>query len=185
MTNTALILIDIQNDYFPGGAMECHESLHAGKNARLLLDFARTRGIEPIHIRHISTRPNATFLLPGTKGAEISDLVSPVSGEKIIEKQYPNSFRQTELASYLHEKGVINLIIAGMMSHMCIDATTRAATDLGFACILAHDACATRDLTFQDVTVPVPQVHATYMSSLSGLYARVISTDEIIRGGLI
>ena len=185
MINTGLLLIDIQNDYFPGGAMECHESLDAGKKAGLLLDFARARGIEPIHIRHISTRPNATFFLPGTRGAEISDLVSPVPGEKVVEKQYPNSFRETELYSHLHEKGVKNLIIAGMMSHMCIDATIRAAADLGFTCILAHDACATRDLTFQDITVPAPQVHAAYMSSLSGLYARVISTDEIIRGGLI
>ncbi len=185
MINTGLLLIDIQNDYFPGGAMECHESHNAGKKARLLLDFARTHGIEPIHIRHISTRPNATFFLPGTRGAEISDLVSPVPGEKVVEKQYPNSFRETDLYSHLHEKGVKNLIIAGMMSHMCIDATTRAAADLGFTCILAHDACATRDLTFQDITVPAPQVHAAYMSSLSGLYARVISTDEIIRGGLI
>lgn len=185
MTNTALILIDIQNDYFPGGAMECHQSLDAGKKASLLLDFARTRGIEPIYIRHISTRPNATFFLPGTKGAEISDLVSPKAGEKIIEKQYPNSFRQTEFGSYLQKRGVHNLIIAGMMSHMCIDATTRAAADLGFACILAHDACTTRDLTFQEGTVPAPLVHAAYMGALSGLYARVLSTDEIIKGGIL
>ncbi|MCA1915876.1 cysteine hydrolase family protein [Methanospirillum hungatei] len=185
MTDTALILIDIQNDYFPGGAMVCHESSVAGKNAGLLLDYARSCGIEPVHIRHISRRPNATFFLPGTIGAEISDLVSPIAGEKIIEKQYPNSFRQTELESYLQEKGIHNLIIAGMMSHMCIDATTRAAADLGFACILAHDACATRDLTFQEVTVPAPLVHAAYMSALSGLYARVLSTDEIIMGGIL
>ncbi len=182
MIHTAFILIDIQNDYFPGGAMECQSSHNAGRNAALLLTYAREQHMIPVHIRHISIRPNATFFLPGTNGSEISDLVSPATGEKIIIKHYPNSFRETDLAEYLHAMHVQTLVIAGMMSHMCIDATVRAAADLGFSCILVHDACATRDLVFRDMTVPARMVHAAFMSSLSGLYATVVSTKEVISG---
>lgn len=182
MKRKVLILIDIQNDYFPGGAMECFESLKAGKNAEKLLKWAREQKMIIIHIRHISMRPGATFFLPETPGSEINSVVSPLEGEVIFIKHFPNSFRETKLESFLYENHINQVIIAGMMTHMCIDATTRAAFDLGFSCILAHDACATRDLTFANITVPATQVHTAFISSLSGLYAKVQSTEEIISG---
>ncbi|PWR70852.1 cysteine hydrolase [Methanospirillum stamsii] len=177
---TAVLLIDIQNDYFPGGAMECVKSIKAGENAGKILQWARDRRVIPIHIRHISTRPGASFFLPGTVGSEIHELVSPLSGERIIIKNFPNSFRETNLEEILRENNIERLIITGMMTHMCIDTTTRAATDLGYSCILIHDACATRELTFEDERVPSHYVHASFISSLSGLYARIFSTEEFL-----
>ena len=65
------------------------------------------------------------------------------------------------------------------MSHMCIDATTRAAVDFGFPCTVIHDACATRDLVFGGLTIPAAQVHGAFMAALAP-YARVLSLEEYL-----
>jgi nicotinamidase-related amidase len=132
------------------------------------------------YIRHISTRKGATFFIPGTQGSEIHVSVCPLQGESVIIKHFPNSFLGTRLEDTLKGQSIKHLIICGAMSHMCIDATTRAAFDLGFDCIVAHDACATKDLVFMETPVPAAQVHAAFMSALNGIYARVISTEEIM-----
>jgi nicotinamidase-related amidase len=176
----ALLLVDIQNDYFPGGASELTGSVEAGAKAARLLDSCRRNGIPVIHMRHVSTRAGATFFLPGTDGANINSCVSPAAGEPVFEKHYANSLRETPLLEYLRTNGIKTLIIAGMMSHMCIESTTRAADSIGFKCIVAHDACATKDLAFNGVTVPASHVHNAFMAGLDGVFARVLPVDEII-----
>jgi nicotinamidase-related amidase len=178
--NNALLIIDIQNDYFPGGKMELSGSVEAGNKAAALLESFRKKGLPVIHIRHISAYPGSTFFLPGTEGAEIHNCAAPQEGEPVFEKYYPNSFRGTPLLQYLQDHGITKLCIAGMMTHMCVDTTVRAAFDLGFECTLAHDACATRDLSFGGTVVPACQVHLSYIAALNGLFARVLPADEII-----
>ena len=175
----ALLLIDIQNDYFPGGAMELVGSSLAGAQAGKLLQAFRQKELSVIHIQHISTRPGATFFLPNTAGVEIHKSVSPSTGEAVFQKHYPNSFRETRLLEHLRGHQISQLVIAGMMTHMCIDTTVRAATDLGFPCILAHDACATRDLSFNGPTVPAQSVQMAFLAALNGLFATVLSVEEI------
>jgi nicotinamidase-related amidase len=177
--NQALLLIDIQNDYFPGGAMELAGSEQAAVQAAKLLRHFRNKALPVIHIQHLATREGATFFRPNTSGVEIYHGVTPISGESVFQKNYPNSFRETPLLEHLRREGVTQLVIAGMMTHMCIDTTTRAAADLGFQCLLAHDACATRALTFGNSTVPAAQVQAAFMAALNGLFAQVLSVDEI------
>lgn len=181
--NTALLIIDIQNDYFPGGAMELAGSIEAGARAGKLLEAFRGKGLPVIHVQHISTRPGASFFVPGTSGVEIHPSVSPRTGETIIQKNFPNSFRGTPLLQHLRDKDITRLVVAGMMTQMCVDSTVRAAADLGFECLLAHDACATRDLSFGGVAVPAASVHAAFLAALNGLFAKVQSADEL-RGGL-
>ncbi len=178
--SSALILIDIQNDYFPGGKMELSGSSEAGERAREVLSFHREKKIPVIHIRHLSLRPGATFFLPGTPGSEIHQCVAPLSGEAVVEKHFPNSFRETELGGILEKSGIKKLIVCGMMTHMCVDATIRAAFDAGYACTLVHDACATRDLSFGKTTVPAAHVHAAFLSALAGTYANVVGARELI-----
>ncbi len=177
---TGLLLIDLQNDYFPGGPMELVGAETAVANARRLLDLFREQQRPIIHVQHLSLRPGAGFFLPGTPGAEIHPLVAPAEGESLVQKHFPNSFRDTNLLALLKEQGIERLVICGAMSHMCIDATTRAAFDLGFACTLAHDACATRDLEFDGTKAPAAQVHAAYMAALAAVYAQVLPTAEIL-----
>lgn len=176
----ALLIIDIQNDYFPGGAMELVGSPEAGRKAGELLAAFRAGSLPVVHIQHLSTRPGAAFFLPGTTGAEIHPCVAPAGSEPIFRKNYPNSFRDTGLLEYLQENRITSLVIAGMMTHMCVDTTVRAAFDLGFACTLAHDACATRDLVFGGQTTTAEQVQTAYVAALGALFAQPAATEEIL-----
>lgn len=178
--NTALLVIDIQKDYFPGGRMEVAGALSASEAAGLLLSAFRKKGLPVIHIQHLSTRAGAAFLLPGTSGIEFHQNVKPLPGEAVIRKNFPNSFRDTGLSSLLQQKRTERLVICGMMSQMCVDTTVRAAFDAGYQCVVAHDACAARSLTFHEIPVPAEHVHAAYMAALGAVFAKVISTDEII-----
>src|SRR5678815_4791804 len=154
MADTALVIIDIQNDYFPGGAMELEGADAAGVKAAQALKSFREKKLPVFHVRHLSVRPGSTFFLPGTKGADIHASVSPRENEAIIEKNFPNSFRATKLEEGLKGLGVKNLVVAGMMTHMCVDASVRHATDLGYKITLLGDACATRAQKIAGETVP-------------------------------
>jgi nicotinamidase-related amidase len=173
-----LVLVDIQNDYFTGGRMELAGMELAARNVGILLRKFRERHLPVFHIRHVSLHPGATFFLPGTKGAEIHKSVSPLNGEIVIEKNSPNGFRGTSFLESLKAEGINKVVICGAMSHMCIDATTRAAFDLGYSCTVVEDGCATRDLQFKGETIKADKVHAAFMSALSVPYARVIGTAD-------
>ncbi|MFA7013457.1 MAG: cysteine hydrolase family protein, partial [Desulfobacterales bacterium] len=178
-----LVLVDIQNDYFPGGKMELAGMEQAAGNARRLLQEFRNRRLPVFHIRHISKRPGATFFLPDTPGAEIHETMAPKPVETVIEKHFPNSFRNTSLLEQLKQAGVEEVVVCGAMSHMCIDATVRAAFDFGFNCMVVEDACATRDLLHKGKTVKADQVHSAFMAALSAPYAKVIAADEFCVAG--
>ncbi len=178
----ALLLIDIQNDYFPGGAMELANSFLAAVKAGKLLQAFRQRALPIVHIQHVSARPGATFFLPDTVGVQIHESVAPVGGEAVLQKYYPNSFRETPLLGHLRDRQISELVIAGMMTHMCVDSTTRAAADLGFRCVLAHDACATRALSFGGAAVSAEDVQRAFIAALNGLFATAFSVEEICAG---
>lgn len=175
---TGLLLVDIQNDYFPGGKMELEQPEQAGRKASELLKAFREKEGPTFHVRHLSIQPGATFFLPDSEGARIHACVQPSADEVVVEKNFPNSFRETGLEGIIRRKGVSDLVICGSMSHMCIDATTRAAADLGFGCTVIHDACTTKDLEFAGRTIPALEVHGAFMAALGAAYAQVVSTDE-------
>ncbi|MEM7226479.1 MAG: cysteine hydrolase family protein [Pseudomonadota bacterium] len=180
MAKTALILIDLQNDYFPGGrwALEGIDAA-AGKAARLL-EAARRSGDLVIHVHHEFESSDAPFFTPGSEGARIHHSVQPIDGELQVLKHKVNAFQGTDLKTILEERGIETLVVCGAMSHMCIDGAVRAASDFGFAVTLIHDACATRDQEFGGTTVPAAQAHAAFMSALGFAYANVISADDYL-----
>lgn len=177
--NTALLIVDIQNDYFPGGKMELEGALQAGQKAGTLLQCFREHGGKHIHIQHESRRPGATFFIPGTDGIRIHDSVTHFEGEPIVHKQFPNSFRETNLLEMLRGWEIERVVICGMMTHMCVDATVRAAADYGFQVVIAEDACATRALTYGDITVPASHVHAAFLAAFKS-YGTLMNTEDII-----
>ncbi len=180
MSKTALIIVDMQNDYFPGGKWTLAGVENAAANAeRVLADF-RERGQPIIHIRHEFASTEAPFFVPGSEGARIRASLRPADDEFQILKHEVNSFKGTELHALLQREDISNLVIVGAMSHMCIDAVTRAAADLGYSNTLLHDACATLDAEFNGIHVPAAQVHAAFMAALAFAYAEVISTDELL-----
>lgn len=179
--STALLLIDIQNDYFPGGRMELVGAKDAADKAAEVLQCFRERRMPVMHIAHESVREGASFFLPGTEGQQIHDLVLPWEGETVVTKNFPNSFLKTSLLDMLRQLEISQLVIAGMMTHMCVDATVRAAKDLGFACILIHDATATRDLTFDKKRVQAVHVQAAFTAALASICDEVKSAGEAVR----
>ena len=176
----ALIIVDVQNDYFANGAMELVGPLPASENVKLLLAKFREEKLPIVHVHHLGVGPGATFFLPGTEGAEIHANVKPAAGEKTVQKYYPNSFRETDLLAHLQGLGVKDLVVTGMMTHMCIDATTRAARDLGFECTVIGDACATRDLEVNGAQVKAADVQTAFLAALSFFYAKVQDTQEYL-----
>jgi nicotinamidase-related amidase len=178
MSNRAVLVVDLQNEYWPSGNFSLHGIETAAANAARVIDHARTKGDLVVNIRH--EMPGGPIFLPGSAGAEINEAVRPATGESVITKNFPNSFRDTGLNDLLKQKGVEEVVVVGAMSHMCVDATVRAANDLGYKTTTIHDACATRDLDFNGVAAPAAQVHATLMSALAFAYGKVISTDAFL-----
>jgi nicotinamidase-related amidase len=180
MAKQALIVVDIQNDYFPQGKWPLVGADAAADNAVRLLKAFRDGGDSVVHIRHEFTSDEAPFFTPGSEGAKLHPKVLNRTDEPEVLKHFVNSFRETELQSTLDEQGIKELVVVGSMSHMCIDGIARAAADFGYTVTVIHDACASRDLEFNGVTVPAAQVHAAFMSALGFAYAKVISTDEFL-----
>lgn len=182
MTNRAIIVVDIQNDYFPGGKYTLAGMDAAAANAASVIAAARDKGDAVIHVQHIFAAPDAPFFVADTDGARINSVVAPQKGEALVVKHHPNPFLDTDLKSQLDQAGITDVVIVGAMSHMCIDATARAASDFGYQTSVVQDACATRDLEHQGVTVPAAQVHAAMMASLGFAYAKIIDTQDYIDG---
>jgi nicotinamidase-related amidase len=180
MMKTGLILIDLQNDYFPDGPMELVGIDKASEIAQQLLSHFREQQLFLAHVQHISTQEGAPFFLPDTKGVEIHESVKPLPGELIIQKNYPNSFLKTTLLDELKKAEIGEVVICGAMSHMCIDATVRAAVDLGFQCILIQDACATKDVQFEGETIRAKDVHCSFMHTLGFAYAKIMTFKEFM-----
>jgi nicotinamidase-related amidase len=167
---TALLIIDIQEFYFPGGRMQLQNPEMAGMNAGLLLDHFRSQDLPVYHVRH-NFEP----------GGDIHPYVRPEGEEPVISKDEVNAFMGTDLLELILADSVEQLVICGMQTHMCLEAAVRAAHDLGFSCLVASDACATRALQFEEHIIPAKSVHYSTLNTLQGTYARVLTTDSIIK----
>ncbi|HZG17503.1 MAG TPA: cysteine hydrolase family protein [Candidatus Bathyarchaeia archaeon] len=176
---TALLLVDIQNDYFKGGRNELSNMDKAITHAQEALSLFREKSLPIVHIQCILLEENATFFLPDTEGIKIHERVNPQADEKVIVKHTPDSFFQTELQKHLESINVTRLVICGMMSHICIDSTVRTAHRLGYEVILLSEACTTKDLVWNDTVIPAKTVHDTFMASLQDTFAQVMDTNSL------
>lgn len=179
MSKRAVIVVDLQKDYLASGKFALVGIDAAVENAARIVAMARRSGDLVINVRHEGPT-DAPFFVSGTEGAEIVPAVTPQDGEEVVTKNYPNAFRETNLADLLSSAAVEDVTIIGAMSHMCIDATARAAADLGYKTTIIQDACATRDLEYQGEVVPAAKVHAAFMSALAFGYGQVLSTNEYL-----
>lgn len=173
----ALLLIDIQNDYFAGGRYPLPGQEAAAAQAARLLALARRAKLPVFHIRHISGA-EAPFFATGTAGSEIHPSVAPLPGETVLEKHAPNSFFGTGLADRLRVAGIEKLVVCGSMVPMCVDTTVRAARDFGLSVELVWDACAGPALCWGGESLTPQTACAAYFAGLSGSFARLLSCDE-------
>lgn len=158
--------------------MELVEMARATENAKILISSFRKKNLPVIYIQHLAVKPKASFFIPGTFGAEIHESIQPLENETVIVKNYPNSFRNTNLNEHLKSLQASQLVICGAMTHMCIDTSVRAAFDLGYSCTLISDACATRNLKFNEKEVRASEVQAAFLAALNGTFANVIATVD-------
>lgn len=165
---SALLVVDIQEFYFEGGASELVDPIPAAQNAAALIAACRSKGIPVIHIKH-KFEP----------GGNIHPLVAPAGGEQVFAKSQVNAFVGTELKCCLDSLDVKRVIICGMQTHMCVEAAVRAAADYGYAVTLVHDACATKKVKWNAVEVAASMVHASTLATLKG-YANIVSTQELV-----
>jgi len=179
--DTALVIVDIQQFYFEGGLVPLTGSLEAAAQARKVVDGFRARALPVIHVRHVPKSVAIVDGEPADPQYRIRPEVQPAAGEKVISKRFANSFRDTDLLDTLRQKGITRIVIVGMQTHMCVEAASRAATDLGFDVVVVHDACATRPLEFEGRTVPADMVHAGALAAIKGTYGRVISVAELLK----
>ncbi|MBG19687.1 MAG: cysteine hydrolase [Rhizobiales bacterium] len=180
MPKTALILIDIQNDYFAGGLWTVPEMERAAANAARLLAKARDTGELIVHIRHEFPSEAAPFFRPGSTGAEIHASVEPLSSETVITKDRPNSFQNTPLLDLLKGETIEAVTLCGAMSQMCVDATARAAADFDFAVTVVEDACAARCVSLEGRDIDASIVHAAFMAPLASSYGKVVQTEAYL-----
>jgi nicotinamidase-related amidase len=172
----ALVIVDIQRDYFPGGKMPLHEPEAGAAKAGEVLEAFRAKREPVVHVQHLSSEG---FLVEGTEGAEIMAPVTPQEGETLITKRAPNAFLGTDLEQHLRGLDVEEVVVTGMMTSMCVDATTRAGADLGFRMTLVPDACAAPSLEFGGRQVDAQDVHASFVAALGQFYATVTPADQL------
>lgn len=178
--NTALLSLEFQNDYSSNGKSPLEKSVEACNKFQAILHAMREAQKPVFHIQHISTEPDAYYFLPCTKGAEINPAVAPIKGETIIKKHYPNSFKDTNLLKYLIERKINHLVVCGMMTHLAVDSTVRAAHDYGFNVTVVYDACAGKALDINQTHIPAQTVHDSFMAAFQANYANVVTTDELL-----
>ena len=178
----ALVVVDIQNDYFPGGANPLDGPEAAAGQARTLLDAFRASGEQIVHVKHVWDAPDALYLRPGTPGGEINDAVRPRGRggrrREGVSQCLPGDAPRR--AAEGRRRGP--LVVCGMMTSMCVDATVRAAVDLGYDVAVAHDACATMALEFGDRRIAAADVHAAFLAALADGYAAVEPAADLASG---
>lgn len=165
----ALLIIDVQEFYFPQGFNPLVEPEEASQQAAKLLDHFRSANKLVVHIKHASK-----------KDSLIHQNVQPMKDEKVITKYNVNSYHETELLDYLKQNKIEEVVICGMMTHMCVEAAARASADYGFKVIVIDDACATRDMIYNNDTVKAADVHNSTLGTLNRYYGTVLTTKEFL-----
>ncbi|MBL1294038.1 MAG: cysteine hydrolase [Thiotrichales bacterium] len=180
--HTALIIIDVQNEYFEKGRVTLPNAESAALMAKELLAWARDNQLTIIHMQHLSASPEGPVFLPDTWNVEINSSVQPLEGEIVIQKLYPSSFQGTALQEMLDDRDIETLIVCGFMTHMCVESTVRDAFHRGYEIIVDNDACATRDLPAAGVGAPISHdvIHQSSLASLNDLFAHAVEHKEVL-----
>lgn len=179
LAETALIIVDAQREYLDG-SLPLSGIDDALVEIKKILSRARAAGVPIFHVVH-HTVPGAPIFNPDGPMSEIIDAVKPTENERVVKKNLPSAFVNTELNDYLKATGKNDLVITGFMTHMCVNATTRSAVDLGYSPTIVASACATRDLPSPTGgVIRAEELHTSNLASLADLLACICkSSDEL------
>lgn len=179
-STSVLVLIDVQREYTEG-ALPLAGGAEAVKECAHVLAAARAAQAPVFHVAHHG-RPGGTLFNPEGPLVQFAADVAPRPGETVVTKGLPNAFAGTALNDMIAATGRKSLIVAGFATHMCISATVRAATDLGWRSAVVAGATATRDLPDPlGGTIDAATVQRAALAELADRFATVVpNTDAII-----
>jgi nicotinamidase-related amidase len=177
---TALVLIDFQKEYYSGN-VPLPDGEAAAASAGRLVAWADRAGVQVVHVHHVAPSPKAALFTPGSDRIEPHPKLVPHATHRRFTKALPSSFVGTELDAFLKGKGIETLILAGLMTHMCVDSTARDAISLGYKVVVVGDACATRDLPDRGTGAPLPhaEIHRASLTALADRFADVLTVAEV------
>lgn len=177
---TAVIVIDIQNEYFPGGKMPIPDGMKALNNSKRIVEFAHKNNMPVFFVQHVG-EANGPLFAKGSRFAEFHKDLQPAKGDRVITKATPSSFVGTDLKAQLDNLGIKQLIVTGLMTHMCVSSTARDAFPLGFSVIIPEDATATRDLaTWDNNVVDHNILQQASLAGVADVFAEIKTTDTVL-----
>jgi nicotinamidase-related amidase len=177
--STALVVIDIQREYFEGGKLYLPDGQPALMRAKKLVAFADAQRIPVFHVQHVGPAGGPLFARDGA-GVEFHHEIMPAPHHRVVQKTSPSSFVGTDLDELLKARGIQTLLICGLMTHMCVSTTARDARPRGYRAIVAGDACATRDIDGWDGGVVAhAALHRAALTAVSDSFAEVMSTEQV------
>ncbi|MDQ6919153.1 MAG: cysteine hydrolase [Candidatus Dormibacteraeota bacterium] len=176
----ALLVIDVQNEYFSGGAMPITHPPDSLKRITDAMDGAAEKGIPIVVVQHASENPEATSFRKGTPGWRLKGEVEVRKRAAVIEKTLPGSFTGTNLEAWLKENGVDTLVICGYMSQMCCDTTARQAVHLGYKVEFLSDATGTLDFSNEAGTVKAEELHRATLVTQQHRFSKVQNVEAWI-----
>ncbi|CAI0721007.1 Peroxyureidoacrylate/ureidoacrylate amidohydrolase RutB [Serratia entomophila] len=176
---TALLVIDFQNEYFIG-KMPIPDGLKALKNTQRLVAFAHRHNMPVFFVRHLGPA-NGPLFAEGSTFAEFHPELQPAAGDKVITKATPSSFVGTDLDRQLKQAGIRQLIVSGLMTHMCVSSTARDAVPLGYQVIIPADATATRSLaTWDNQVVNHAVLQRAALAGVADVFAEIKTTGQVL-----
>lgn len=180
---TALLLVDFQEEYFESGRLPLPDARKALGQAEALLAWARKEGLAVVHVQHVAASEQSPLFTPGSAQVALRPELAPLGSESVIRKALPSSFVGTSLHDGLSSRGVTTLVIAGLMTHMCVSSTARDALSLGYEVLVAGDACASRDLPAPFDRAPLSHalVHGAALAALADRFADVRPSGDLRR----
>jgi nicotinamidase-related amidase len=179
-SNAALLLIDMQQGIHDP-RLGRRNNPQAETNMALLLQAWRNSGRTLVHVRHVSRSPESVFW-PGRSGVEFLEAFVPLPHEHVIEKNVPDAFIGTGLESWLHVRGIRQVLLAGVVTNNSVEGTARSSGNLGFDTVVVADAAFTFDQRdFNGRLWSAEEVHALSLSTIAADYASIRSTAELLQ----
>lgn len=179
LSESVLVVVDAQKEYRDGN-IKLSGVENALDEITTLLKRARALSTPIFHVVHHAPA-GAPIFDPNGPMVEIAEQAQPADGESVIVKSLPSSFVNTHLKEKIERTKRTKVVLAGFMTHMCINATARSAVDLGFQPTVVASACATRELPATDGgTISADVVHSSNLASLADLVATIVNTPAEI-----
>lgn len=177
MSHTALLVIDVQNEYFTGHLPVTYPT-NSFSNLLAAIDTAHQNNMPVILVQHVNPDPNALTFAKGSHEVQIHPEVLAKGFDLIVEKHKASSLYETSLEDYLKSNQIDTLVISGFMTQMCCDTTARHAAHLGYKVLFLSDATGTLDFNTPVGSITGKALHEAILATQSLFFSKVLSLKD-------